>query len=500
MSAVTDWLTSLDDYEAAALINLLDHPLWSPASLPQIEALLHPADVLGYGGAAGGGKTDMLLGAALTQHNRAIIYRREGTQLDGLEDRAEQMVGPAGRYNKSRRTWRLDGGHTLRFGATPKPGDWKKYQGRPYDLVGFDEAANFLESQVRMLMTWNRTADQGQRCRVILAFNPPTDAEGMWIIDYFGPWLDRNHPNPAKPGEMRWFVNMGGKDVEAPGPAPIDHEGRVLKPKSRSFIPARVEDNAFLAGSDYDATLDMLPEPLRSAFRHGDFSAMQQDDNFQVIPTDWAKAAQARWQRLDAQGFRPGPMDALGVDVARGGRDKTILVARHGPWFAALDAFPGTSTPNGPMVAGLCLARARDGAPIHVDVIGVGASVFDHLDGNGVQVVGLNGAEKSFGRDRSGRLGFANRRAELWWGLREALDPNGGDQLALPPDRELLADLTAPRWKLTTQGILIEGKDDLHKRIGRSPDRGDAVVYASVTTPKAGLARASFAMDQPGYE
>jgi hypothetical protein len=496
---------------------LLDHPLWRPASLPQIEALISSADIVGYGGAAGGGKTDLLLGAAITRHRRAIIYRREATQLEGLEDRATDIIDDAGRYARQRRTWTLFGRtvvaggkrvrtptRTIRFGATSKPRDWTKYQGRPYDLIGFDEAANFLEIQVRMLMTWNRSTVSGQRCRVILAFNPPTDAEGMWIITFFAPWLDRNHPNPAKPGEIRWFVNIDGKDVEVPGPEPIEHNGLVLRPKSRTFIPARVEDNVYLAGSDYEATLDMLPEPLRSAFRRGDFSAMQQDHAFQVIPTEWVKLAQERWKRLEAQGYKPGPMDTLGVDVARGGNDKTVLSARHGRWFAPLDVYPGSATPNGPMVAGLAVARSRDGAVILPDVIGVGASVYDHLVGCGAPVEAFDSRAKSYARDRSGRLGFFNERSAAWWGMREALDPDKGDDLALPPDSELLADLTAPRWRLRHGGIQVESKDgdsgdedggewSVKKRIGRSPDKGDAVVIANRSVPERGRSPAAFA-------
>ncbi|NJN87932.1 MAG: hypothetical protein HC881_18595 [Leptolyngbyaceae cyanobacterium SL_7_1] len=81
-------------------------------------------------------------------------------------------------------------------------------------------------------------------------------------------------------------------------------------------------------------------------------------------------------------------------------------------------------------------------------------------------------------RDRSGQLGFANKRAESYWRLRELLDPAYGATLALPPDPKVLADLTAPRWKLTLQGILLESKDDIRGRLGRSPDLGDAIVMA----------------------
>lgn len=455
--------------------------MWQPCSLAQIEALLSPADVVGYGGAAGGGKTDLLLGTALTQHRRSIIFRRESTQLVGIEERSSEIIGGRGQWNGQKHIWRLPSQRVLRFGAVQKPGDWVKYQGQPNDFVGFDETPHFLENQVRTLMGWNRTTTAGQRCRVIMGFNPPTTAEGMWIIDYFGPWLDPHHPNPAKPGELRWFVNDRGKDIEVPGPEPVEVGGQLLEPTSRTFIPARVEDNPYYMNTGYTKALDALPEPLRSMMRRGDFAAGQEDDAWQVIPTAWVKAAQARWT---PDGGRGKPMDALGVDVARGGKDKTVMTPRHDHWYGSQAVYPGTATPDGPMCAGLAIANAKDGAPIQVDVIGVGASVYDHLKGAKVQVVALNGSAKSFAHDRSGKLSFANKRAELWWLMREALDPVHGDDIALHPDRELLADLCAPRWKLSGGKVLVEPKDDIIKRIGRSPDRGESVVYARPETPK----------------
>ena len=101
----------------------------------------------------------------------------------------------------------------------------------------------------------------------------------------------------------------------------------------------------------------------------------------------------------------------------------------------------------------------------------------------------MNASESSEAKDMAGVLGFVNQRAEWWWRTREALDPKSGQELALPPDSELRADLCAPRWKLTVRGIQIEAKDEIIKRIGRSPDRGDALVYAHAikTMPGAGV-------------
>jgi hypothetical protein len=205
----------------------------------------------------------------------------------------------------------------------------------------------------------------------------------------------------------------------------------------------------------------------------GDFAAKQEDDPWQIIPTQWILAAQARWQAIP-----PGPLDALGVDVARGGRDRTVVTARHGLWFGQPQAVAGSETPDGGAVVALLVPWLTTRASVQIDVIGVGAAVYDAARARGLNAVALSGATGSSARDRSGQLGFANARAEWWWKLREALDPVAGDGLALPPDRELLADLTAPRWRLAGTGILVERKDEIIARIGRSPDKGDSLVYA----------------------
>jgi hypothetical protein len=451
------------------------------------------ADVLLYGGAAGGGKTDLLFGLALGPHRRSILFRREFAQLKGIEDRAREMMGRQARYSVSRRTWRLAGGRSLELGAVQRPGDERKYQGRPHDLKAFDEICHFTEAQFRFLIGWNRSAEPGRRCRVVAAGNPPTSAEGDWVIRYWAPWLDRQHPNPAEPGELRWFATVGGKEVEVASGAPFVQDGERIEPRSRSFIRARVDDNPFLMAAGYRATLQALPEPLRSQMLQGDFAAKQADDPWQIIPTAWILAAQARWTAVP-----PGPLDALGVDVARGGRDRTVVTPRHGPWFGPPRAFAGSETPDGGAVVALLVPLLSTRASVQIDVVGVGAAVYDAARARGLNAVPLSGAAASSARDRSGQLGFANARAEWWWKLREALDPVAGDGLALPPDRELLADLTAPRWRLAGTGIQVERKDEIIARIGRSPDKGDSLVYAHARPLVPGQGLLDFLREEAG--
>jgi hypothetical protein len=229
----------------------------------------------------------------------------------------------------------------------------------------------------------------------------------------------------------------------------------------------------------YDGGWD-VPEPLRSQMLYGDFQAGISDDPWQVIPTAWVDAAQARWKKLD----KKPRMDSLGVDVARGGKDKTTIARRHeGMWFDEPLTYPGKDTPDGPTVAGLVLAASRDRAPIHLDVIGVGASPYDFLNQAGQPVIGVNVAESARGMDKSGRLKFANQRSELWWRMREALDPANNTGIALPPSRELAQELCTPKWRMQGMTIYVESRDDIVSRIGRSPDLASAYILALMDTP-----------------
>lgn len=475
--------------------------IWTPLPGPQTEALNSSADILLYGGSAGGGKSDCLLGASITQHRTSIIFRREYSQLKGIKRRAEELLYRHGRFSGKNETWYLSDGRLIEFGAVQREVDVNKYQGRPHDLKGFDELTAFTEAQFRFLIGWNRNADYpDQRTRVIATCNPPTDAVGDWVLSYWGPWLDVHHPNPARPGELRWYATVpddsgGSRDLEVPDGRhfvlvnnrpcydfdPADYDAvQIIRPQSRTFIPARVTDNPYLASTRYVSVLQGLPEPLRSKMLLGDWMAGHQDDANQVIPTAWVRAAQQRWEPLT-----PGFLDTAGVDVARGGKDKTVISPKCGPWLGKQISLPGRETPDAPTTLREIVAAIPSGhrPVLQIDVIGVGSAVYDYADAQGFPVRGLNSAQGSTARDRAGQLTFANKRAEWWWTFREMLDPQHGEEIALPPDRELLADLTAPRWKFTARGVVIESKDEVRERIGRSPDKGDSCIYAFARPP-----------------
>lgn len=209
---------------------------------------------------------------------------------------------------------------------------------------------------------------------------------------------------------------------------------------------------------------------VRGEFHSGDDDAL--------IPLSWVEAAQERWHAWDADG-RPNieGRRVLGVDIARTGADETVFAHRTGPAITALELV-GT---NDTMAATARIQAAVGGAVPIVDSAGVGGGVVDRLRELRVQPIAYTGAAKTSFRDRTREFGFTNTRSAAYWNLRQLLDPAYDSQVMLPPSDELTADLTTPRWDITSgvpPKIRLETKDDVIARLGRSPDRGDAVAMA----------------------
>jgi hypothetical protein len=456
------------------------HMKWVPNPGPQVEAYFSEADELFYGGAAGGGKSSLICGAAIQQHKQSLILRRIAKNLKGIKREIQRITGSSRGLNEQLGVWKLPDDRVVDLGHCEHEKDKENYQGIAHDLKAFDEITQFTESQYRYIIGWNRSDDASQRCRVICTGNPPLTAEGLWVIKYWGPWLDPTHPKPAKPGELRWFTTIDDRDIELPNGNAITVGGEIVHPRSRTFIPSRVEDNPDYMRSGYASVLQAMPAELRRRLREGEFGASLQDGEFQVIPTAWILAAQERWSR---DGWKGRPMTAMAFDPAGGGRDTAELCWRHDGWYGEFVSAQGKETADGSLAAAKIIQHRRDNAPVVVDAgggagHGFGGTTIMRLEDNAISVHPFNGASPSMARTKDGQLKFANKRAEAWWRFREELNPDqqGGSVIALPPDPELRADLAAPTYEVVGKGILIEDKAELRKRLGRSPGKADAVV------------------------
>ena len=483
------FVDSLSDTDKMSLLNSLKdrQPSLVTHPGPQTMAFDSEADLTLYGGAAGGGKTYLAIILALTKHLRTLIIRKEAAQLYAMQDEIEEVMNSRDGFNSQNGIWRLPDneitdpygekpGRQIRFGGLNKPGDATKYQGAPRDLLIVDEAANISYEEFIYLTVWGRTSHTDQRTRTLLCSNPPTDATGMWLVDVFRPWLDPDHPNPALSGEIRHFIVVGDEDIEVEDAGDYQLHGVTYSSQSRTFIGAKVDDNPHMIASGYKQRLQSLPEHLRVRMLDGKFLASLEDDHFQVIPSDWVDKAMLRWEPGKDK-FR---MTAMGVDPSRGGADEMVIAPRHGHWFAPLIKIPGVEVPTGPLAAARVIMARRDGAKINLDVIGVGGSVYDKLVENDIEPEPMIGNNKTDERSKDGLFKFKNTRALWYWRLRESLDPDSGDNVQLPPDDKLKADLCAFTHVVNDGGIIqVESKKEAKVRLRRSPDAGDAVIYAN---------------------
>jgi hypothetical protein len=151
----------------------------------------------------------------------------------------------------------------------------------------------------------------------------------------------------------------------------------------------------------------------------------------------------------------------------------------YGTYFE-LHGYPGSATPDGIVAANQVLeTMGAERAPVFVDVVGIGSSVYDHLKVKPeIDAYPVNNAASAPGVDKTGMYEFTNVRAAALWRLREALDPASGEDICLPDTREVRTDLAAPRYAIVGGKIKIESKDDIKSRIHRSPDDGDAIAMA----------------------
>jgi hypothetical protein len=191
--------------------------------------------------------------------------------------------------------------------------------------------------------------------------------------------------------------------------------------------------------------------------------------------------------------LEPSGALVLGVDIARKGKDSTCIAWRRGRVITKIEKYRDLDLMQ---VAGLVAKLIREEKPERVfcDSTGLGVGVTDRLHEQGYhEVVGVNFSGKPVepsAQDEQGRPtgGAANRRAELYIGLKRALE----GRLKIPDSDALAADLTSTGFKYDSSGrVTLESKDDVRKRLGASPDESDAVALTFAQPIGAPPSRAS---------
>lgn len=278
--------------------------------------------------------------------------------------------------------------------------------------------------------------------------------------------------------------------------------------------PNVVERRQVIAGQvDYEWVLDKLDQwcmPIREDERQEEFDDFcfegqwyRPDDLFRkkvlgkfpkvsediLIPAQWIEAAHERW--IEAHGEEPAQAGQriLGVDVAGMGRDCTVFCERKENYVAPFRSFNSGGTADHMEIAGKIKVE-RVSHPkmlVSIDTIGEGAGVYSRCVENEnsqnrqyiISCKYSEGAKNSSGKeltDLTGQHRFLNMRAYLFWAVRDWLNPKNNTGAMLPPDPQFDEEASEIRWAFRSDGkIQIEAKEEIKKRIGRSPDKFDAL-------------------------
>jgi hypothetical protein len=433
-----------------------------------------------YGGQAGGGKSQALLIDALRgvghKAYKAVIFRRTYPDLEELLHRAIQIYCSHGlwaKYNAQSHTFVFPSGAWIKFRHINHPKDVYKYQGQEYDYIGFDELPQFPRFVYLYMFSRLRGRDATMKRYIRGTGNP--DGEGMlWVKERF---IDK-----ISPLESGWFITgRGDSDILVSPGTP--------EAVSRCFVPCVRAENEFLNLEEYEAHLNLLPEAQRQALKLGQWT----------LPDRPEQLIQGRWLEASLRGDAPfnGVTHwGIGMDYAREGGDKTVILTGRGNQPRRVEWWPRTSTVEAAELLAKRLEIYGNRVVAGIDTIGPGAGVIDTIRTLGTppgkyrsKCLAMDHKDHTFDeryrKAFKGRYKFDNLRSQMLWKLREDFEYKRIDLSFLQSAEGyfdglnmLTQELLAHTYEITGAGhISIISKDDLRKPdiLGRSPDFSDAL-------------------------
>ena len=321
-----------------------------PQPGPQTEFLRSEADIVVYGGAAGGGKTFALLLDPLRFVDKkgfgAVIFRRKTPDITtegGMWDESFELYPIAGGepVQSPHHEWRFPAGTKVQFRHMEHVKNRLDWKGAQVPLIGFDQLEEFEAKQFWYLLTRSRSTC-GVRPYIRATCNPPEE-EDHWLYELIDPWIEPDHPDyPVAPGELRYFTRDGDDLiwVDEDWRDPDDQPAR-----SFTFIPATIYDNPALLERDPGYLSNLRAQPLGDRLRllEGQWKVPTAGKVFQ---RDWFKIVQEAPADLELIGRS---WDLAATEEGEGGDPDysvgALVGLREGIWYV-LDVVRGRMTPK----------------------------------------------------------------------------------------------------------------------------------------------------------
>jgi phage terminase large subunit-like protein len=269
-----------------------------PQPGPQEAFLASPADIVIFGGAAGGGKSWALLMESLRHINNAgfgaVIFRRTYKQIadeGGLWDKSGELFPFAGGITFGKNQWQFPSGAKVTFSHMQHEKNKYDWDGAQIPLICWDELIHFTATMFWYLLSRNRSTC-GVRPYVRATCNPDSES---WVAELISWWIDQDtgYPIQARSGVLRWFIRNDEHMIWGNSKQELLNKFPDQRPQSLTFIPSTLADNKILEAKDpeYRAKLMSMPLVERERLLAG---------NWKIRPRAGLKFPRDKWRLIDA--------------------------------------------------------------------------------------------------------------------------------------------------------------------------------------------------------
>lgn len=343
---------------------------------PQRQFGSCPADIVFYGGAAGGGKSWALVFEAARNHHvkgyAGIVFRRTSPELTGggsvWEESLKIYTQLGGHPVENRLRWRFTSGASIEFSHLQHEKDVRGHQSKQYAFIGFDEVTHFTEHQFWYMLSRLRSVS-GVKPYIRATCNPDPDSFVRRLVDW---WIGEDgFAIEERSGVIRWLVRVGDDLHWYDTQEEAKRKHPNIDPLSFTFIASSLDDNPAMTQNDpgYRSRLEMLPRVERERLFKG---------NWNIKPAAGLYFQRSWFEFIDAD-----PSPAQVAETVRG-------------WDKAASK-PSATNPDPDWTVGVKYSRLKDGRfcihhaeRLRDGPLGVERSVVNTAKADGIKVkVGL---------------------------------------------------------------------------------------------------------------